>query len=453
MSRITLIDNTFNQKLPLPKFNHDCENLRKIANKTLGDLQSESGILIFPPKIEDTDDQIKDSVIFTLKENENSFSLDTGNLMGFIGHNDTELNICSRFTHKIDGKVSEKNDFFLHYMLEKVCHINLTNLKSTRSPDKIFDLLPFLFPQYLISALRQGVYKEYQKHEYNNSNVRGIIDINRHIRFNIPANGKIAYNTREYSFDNPITQLVRHTIEYMRSSNTFKYILASSEEVKAAVETIINATPLYNRMERNKILSKTSRSIKSPYFYKYRDLQKICRMILLHEKIKYDSSSNKIYGLLFDGAWLWEEYLATILKKQGYEHPENKKKNGVIHPITDKRAGRFYPDFYKPKAGHSLKEELADIILDAKYKNFDEHNPPADDIAQMISYIHVMDARLGEFVYPSRDDNESGANWIIRPFANTTAELKTKPFLIPQSAKDYYDFKRKMQTEENNHLE
>ena len=62
MSRITVIDNTLNQKLPLPDFNHDCENLRKIANKTLGDLQSESGILIFPPKIEDTDDQIKDSV-------------------------------------------------------------------------------------------------------------------------------------------------------------------------------------------------------------------------------------------------------------------------------------------------------------------------------------------------------------------------------------------------------
>ena len=449
MSRITVIDNTLYQKLSLPKYIHDCENLRNIANKTLGDLQSESGILIFPPKIEDTDDQIKDSVIFTLKENENSFSLDTGNLMGFIGRNDTELNICSRFTHKIDGKVSEKNDFFLHYMLEKICHINLTNLKSTRSPDKIFDLLPFLFPQYLISALRQGVYKEYQKHEYNNSNVRGIIDINRHIRFNIPANGKIAYNIREYSFDNPITELVRHTIEYMRSSNTFKYILASSEEVKASVETIINATPLYNRMERNKILSKTSRSIKSPYFYKYRDLQKICRMILLHEKIKYDSSDNKIYGIIFDGAWLWEEYLATMLKKNGFEHPENKNKNGVIHPFTTKNAGRFYPDFYKPKTGSSLKDEFAEVIFDAKYKNFDKSNPPADDIAQMISYIHVMDSRLGAFIYPSKSENESGNEWIVKPFANENATIKTMPFLIPQNADSYSDFREHIQYSED----
>jgi hypothetical protein len=65
------------------------------------------------------------------------------------------------------------------------------------------------------------------------------------------------------------------------------------------------------------------------------------------------------------------------------------------------------------------------------------------------SNIHVMDARLGEFVYPSKDDNKSGANWIIRPFANITAELKTKPFLIPQNADDYLGFKSKMQDEEN----
>lgn len=449
MSLIPIIDNTLNQKLPLSAFSHDLENLRKLSNKTIGDLQAESDILIFPPKVEETDDQIKDSVIFNLKEGEGSFSIDTGNIMGFIGRKDTELNICSRFTHKVEGKTSEKNDFFLHYMLEKVCHINLTNLKSSRNPDKIFDFLPFLFPQYLISALRQGLYKEYQTRKYNNSNVRGAIDINRHIRFNIPANGKIAYNTREYSFDNPVTELVRHTIEYMRTSNTFKYILTSSEETKDAVEKIVNATSMYDRMERNKILSKTSRAIKSPYFYKYRDLQKICRMILLHEKIKYDSSENKIYGILFDGAWLWEEYLASLLKEKGFEHPENKKKNGVVYPFVKSTVGNFYPDFYKPKAGHSLKEELADVVLDAKYKNFYEKNPPADDLAQMISYIHVMDARKGEFIYPSRDKNKSGETWTVRPFADVNAEVGTRPFWIPQEAEDYSDFRELIKRSES----
>ena len=299
-----------------------------------------------------------------------------------------------------------------------------------------------------MDALRQGLYKEYQTRKYNNSNVKGIIDISRHIRFNIPENGKIAYNTREYSFDNPVTELVRHTIEYMRTSNIFKYALTSNESIKEAVEIITKSTPLYNRMERNRILSQTSKAIKSPYFYKYQDLIKLCRMILLHEKIKYDSSDNKIYGIIFDGAWLWEEYLATMLKKNGFVHPENKNKNGVIHPFTTKNAGRFYPDFYKSKTGSSLKDELAEVIYDAKYKNFDNYNPPANDIAQMISYIHVMDSRLGAFIYPSKSENESGNEWIVKPFANENATIKTMPFLIPQNAGDYSKFRERIQYSE-----
>ena len=94
--------------------------------------------------------------------------------MGFIGYGDTEVNICSQFTKNADGtsqnisklKDSGKADFFLHYMLEKVCHINLTKLESSRAMDRIFDFLPFLFPKYLIDALAQGLYKEYQTHEY-----------------------------------------------------------------------------------------------------------------------------------------------------------------------------------------------------------------------------------------------------------------------------------------------
>lgn len=423
------------------------ENFRVIANKTIGNLQEESNILIFPPKAEETDDQIKNSVIFSLKENEDKFCLETGNIMGFIGKNDTELNICSRFTHKNNGNVCEENDFFLHYMLEKVCHINLTNLKNTSTPDRIFDFLPFLFPQYLNSALQQGLYKEYQTREYNNTNLRGTIDINRHIRFNIPANGKIAYRAREYSFDNPVTELVRHTIEYMGTNDIFKYILTRNQETKDAVLQIVNATPLYNRMACKKILAQTEKTIKSPYFYKYRNLQKICRMILLREKIKYDSSANKIYGILFDGAWLWEEYLATLLKDKGFTHPQNKNCSGGFSPFTGTQTGRFYPDFYRQKTGTENYVQ-ADIVLDAKYKEFDTANPHSPDLHQMISYIHVLDADKGMFVYPSTSEEKLKNDWNLKKYNGKSSRLGVLPFLIPQEKFEYSEFVEEMEKSE-----
>lgn len=443
---LTLTDNT-SKIFSLSEYKSDLPNLRKIANKTIGDLQAESGILIFPPKVEGTDDDIKDSVIFNLTENEESFSLQTQNIMGFIGKGDTELNICSRFTHNKET-VSEQKYFFLHYMLEKVCHVNLSKLKSTQTKDKIFDFLPYLFPKYLVAALNQGLYKEYQNKKYNDSNVRGAIDVNRHIKLNIPFNGKIAYKTREYSFDNLVTELVRHTIEYLRSNKSFKHILFQNEETKDAVSKIVNATPDYSRMARQKILSQTSKSIKSPFYTKYRDLQKICRMILLREKIRYDSSANKIYGILFDGAWLWEEYLWTLLKNSGFKHPKNKESKNGFSPTTE-GIGRFYPDFYKLKPDTKESEHKAQIILDTKYKNFDDKNPVAADLSQMISYIHVMDAEEGKFIYPSANENQISKSWTVKPFSNTNAMLGTIPFYIPQKAENYSDFETEIKKSED----
>ena len=438
----------------LSEHKDDCKNLRRIAGKSIGELQKESKILVFPP-LDRTDDGIGNSAVFKMVESGEKFFLETGNVMGFIGCGSTKVNIFSRFTDsQVDGG---QGDFFLHYMLEKVCHVNLSALESSRERERIFDFLPFLFPSYLFAALSQGLYKEYQTRFYNDSNVRGVVDVNAHIRRNIPANGRIAYRTREYCFDNPVMQLVRHTIEYLRASSIFKNVLSCSEEMKEAVGRIEGATPSYNRMERSKILSKTVKPIKSPYFFKYCSLQKICRMILLREKIKYDLSANKMYGILFDGAWLWEEYLATLLKKKGYVHPENKEKNGGFSPFEKfsdefcekKVPGVFYPDFYKPKEGVNRSEHKADIILDAKYKIFDMKNPPADDLHQMIAYIHVMDAGSGFFVYPSKENETGGGKvWCLKPFAEKRARLGTKAFFIPQNAESYGEFRQRMEVEE-----
>ncbi len=67
----------------------------------------------------------------------------------------------------------------------------------------------------------------------------------------------------------------------------------------------------------------------------------------------------------------------------------------------------------------------------------------------MISYIHVMDARLGKFIYPSKDENKTGSLWTIKPFANETAKIGTKAFYIPQKVKDYSEFRELIKESEN----
>ena len=87
-----------------------------------------------------------------------------------------------------------------------------------------------MFPVYLKSALRKGVFKTYFRHEYNDSNVKGIIDIPRHISKNIPFVGNIAYSQREHTTDNYITELIRHTIEFIKRKSYGNLILAKAKD-------------------------------------------------------------------------------------------------------------------------------------------------------------------------------------------------------------------------------
>ena len=66
--------------------------------------------------------------------------------------------------------------------------------------------------------MRKGIFRQYRRFEYNNANIKGNIDIARHIKLNTPFTGKVAYSTREFTQDNELMQLVRHTIEFIRLS-------------------------------------------------------------------------------------------------------------------------------------------------------------------------------------------------------------------------------------------
>lgn len=361
-------------------------DLKALAEPTISKLSNDEhpNLLIFPQDYNVWGDKIGEQHIFSLENNH----LITGNIMGFVGFKDTKVKISSRFTQE-DGQ-----DYFMHYMLQKVLAINLFDLKFNSAEESVFDFLIYLFPSYLKRAMRQGIYKEYQTHQYNDANIRGRIDVNRHIRRNYPFAGKIAYSTREYATDNHVTQLIRHTIEYISSHRYGKNILHQDQETIDGVKEIREATYNYVQQDRRYIISKNLRSASHPFFLEYRPLQRLCLQILRHEELKYGREKQEIYGVLFDGAWLWEEYLNTFLYPI-LLHPRNKTKEGCLWLFQGK-AGECYPDFYNKELG---------IVLDAKYKGYDSWGSVQNaDLYQVISYMHITDSQRGGFLVPTRNE-------------------------------------------------
>ena len=245
----------------------------------------------------------------------------TGNLAGFIGLNDMYITIRSRFG------TENGDDYFLHYMLKKVLSVNLFNLKHTATDEQVFDFLLHLFPYFLNKALVQGLYKEYRRNEYNDCNLRGTIDISRHIKCNVPFNGRVAYRTREFSYDNHVTQLIRHTVEYIRTKRLGEMVLHTNVDTQENVFQIVSATSTYQKQDRLQVIKSNLRPVVHPYYTQYVPLQKLCLKILSHERLRYGQNKDEIYGILFDVSWLWEEYLNTLLVPLGFMHPNNRQNN------------------------------------------------------------------------------------------------------------------------------
>lgn len=386
--RINLTDNNIRQPDTVTFQRKDVAALFPIADKTIAELCKENeNLLIFPYSIETSCDKICDSPVMNILNTGDSdkVQITTGNVMGFIGIDNLQIKIKSRFD-------KGRDDFFLHYMLQKVLSLNLFDLKHNDEQEDIFDFIMFMFPYLLKAAMNQGVYREYKNYKRNDSNLKGTIDIGRHIARNVPFVGNIAYSTREYSHDNNMSELIRHTIEFMKTKRYGQLVLNIDRETIANVKIIVEHTPSYNKNERSSIISKNLRAKVHPYYTEYRPLQTLCLQILRMEEVKYGESSDEICGILFDGAWLWEEYVNPILSNQGFRHPENKLHKGGIY-LFDDHSGIRYPDFYKD-----------DMVLDAKYKRLGSYDKVSklnrNDIHQVMAYMTTLKVNRGGFVAP-----------------------------------------------------
>ena len=143
----------------------------KIADKTLDQLERE-GAFVFPEYIDDAEDITRDQII--LQSVNDSYR--SCNVMGFIGCGNERLIIESRFS-------GEEDDYFFQYLIDRVLDFpNLVDLETDANQDnRLFNFLLFLFPYYLKTAMRKGLFKEYIRHNYNDGYVKGTIDIARHI--------------------------------------------------------------------------------------------------------------------------------------------------------------------------------------------------------------------------------------------------------------------------------
>ena len=241
-------------------------------------------------------------------------------------------------------------------------------------------------------------------------------------------------------------ELVRHTIEYIKRKPYGNKLLV---KVKDEVKLVIDATPGYEPYDRQKIIELNKKNaVRHAYFREYLALQRLCLLILRHEKHQIGAGSKQLYGILFDGAWLWEEYINLLIEDVFY-HPMNKGGKGAQR-LFDGNVGLIYPDFI------SRNSEMR-MIADAKYKPVD--NIGNRDYLQVLAYMFRFDSKIGYYLYPEAGDSN---DLKLRMNRGSTYEANVGPrddisitkhgLKIPTDAPDYANFVVSMKYSEREFL-
>lgn len=428
MNQLRIKDNTIIAKEAFSPISH---LVSQVADKTLEQLANE-GVFVFPEIIKDSENLSDEQVI--LQSVNGNYR--TSNVLGLLGCEAEQLFITSRF--------GDEDDFFFFYLLEEAIGLpNVVRLHvSADEKNPLLDFLSFLFPYYLKEALRKGLYKEYIWRRCNDANLKGTIDISRHIKENTPFLGSIAYRHRDFSFDNSLLELIRHTIECIKRKPYGPMLL---RQVKGETNLVIAATTGYAPDKKLKVITQNKKNpVRHAYFSEYRALQKLCLAILLQAKQQIGSGSQWVHGILFDGAWLWEEYVNRLISKTFY-HPQNKIDKGG-QKLFDQNVGLIYPDFIS-------RNTEARIIADAKYKPVNNIN--GRDYLQLLAYMLRFEAKKGYYLYPDSAETKSEPLYLNRGSTYEDDVTRRKDICvikhglkIPHHAASYEDFKEQMKASE-----
>ena len=345
------------------------------------------------------------------------------------------LEIKSRFDN------TEKQ-YFLLYLLCSVSGFYTFNMNVDGNEENNYlIILIIIYINSLIDAYNEGIYKEYVSRRYNDYNFRGTIDINRHLKLNIPFMGKTAYTVREYTYDTEILCLIRQVIDYIRyeHSEIWEGYRRDKSILNEIVEVIENATPSFRANINYAETIKCNKEITHPLYQNYENVRKLALMILNESGQNiFDNSEAKSLSLLIDIAWLWEEFVAEkLLKDFNYTHLLVSDSEGKFEWTEGES---WYPDFIENKDENEGKN-----IFDAKYKDWTWKNN-SEDIHQLLSYLFISGGNKCGAIYPYNEELEKEAEKDtekeVLAFKSFYTESKPRiyklPFCLPSyTGRDY----------------
>jgi 5-methylcytosine-specific restriction endonuclease McrBC regulatory subunit McrC len=455
---LDLKDNQYNQAVNTPLSPEQWNLLEEYSGLTIAGFASKGITALFRETSDfNKDEAAENTPVYRLTKQDKSIT--TGNAMGIVQLHSGTCSLRLQIRSRFDQGAGQP---FLLYLLSKVFGGVFLDSQIPSDDKAIWDiLLALMFRQKFLEACAAGMFRQYRLERHNDMRYRGTFDMTRHLNTNIPFTGRIAYTTRSMDFDNPLNHLIRFALT--KISKNWQWMITPDNDTYSYYQEIMQNTPSWNPNGLYSCImnNQNRKPVRHPLYAQYYEPLRLLSLAILHEDgaSPYDAQENDAQGFLFDGSWLWEEYIAALFN-------EKCKELGIHHQTTterlftkdDTKVGQgIKPDFIRKISG----TKCASFIGDTKYKHFERKTggEARNDYYQIITYMYRYSCKKGVLIFPydggddkkekfldgykrEIDDDDTKRSYVI--------ELGVE---IPKDKPDFELFQKAMDDSENRFIE
>src|SRR5574344_1620104 len=289
----------------------------------------------------------EDDLIISIKKDGENYLAQTGNYVGKLVWQGLEIDIKSRFSNTfLERMLNFANDIFLD-------DASITGKDSTDDLDISKYIIYYMFVQNLEKAFLLGLPKAYKSIEHHEMKLKGKIDINKFIKYDIPFQGQISSVSREQKEIQEIIDVLYKAVKIIDKNN--KAFLKNISHIKTHLKQYKSNNYVSNETINRALKSK---ALQNPIFAPYKKVLEYARFIINGNSIKNDGKQ-ETFGFIINVAELFEIYITKLLQKEFSEW-------NIESPKIELYSNQFFARKIIPDI--VMKKDNDVIVFDTKYK-------------------------------------------------------------------------------------
>ena len=292
----------------------------------------------------------EDDLIISIKKDGENYLAQTGNYVGKFVWQGLEIDIKSRFSNTfLERMLNFTNDIFLD-------DVSITGNQVKEDFDISKYIIYYMFVQNLEKAFLLGLPKAYKSIEHHEMKLKGKIDINKFIKYDIPFAGKISSVSREQKEIQEIIDVLYKAVKIIDKNN--KVFLKNIAHIKTHLKQYKS-----NNYVSNETINKAlkSKALQNPIFAPYKKVLEYARFIINGNNIEKNDGTQQTFGFIINVAELFEIYVTKLLQKEFSDWYVESPKIELYNTPQMFYQRKIIPDIVMKKASDVL-------VFDTKYK-------------------------------------------------------------------------------------